>query len=159
MVLLCAFCALLLVRVVMPQQPTHSPYQQSTQPPTQPPSQIPVDTAPWFENDQKILENNSYIYYANISDGNNALKCITDNQYCCTDSADGNWTDETGTIVHQGPDNSSCLYVTRGPGEISLNRKSDCIPDTSGLWRCNIDESNNEIHSLYIYISNNNPSG
>ena len=113
----------------------------------------------WLENGQRVLNNNSYIYYTSISDENNALKCVTSISDCCTDSDDGDWRDETGTVVHQGPDDSSCLYVTRGPGEISLNRKSDCIPDTSGLWRCDIAESNDEIQSIYIYISNDNISG
>ena len=111
----------------------------------------------WFDHwEQKNLNNNSYIYYTSISDGDNALKCATSISDCCTDSDDGDWRDETGTVVHQGPDDSSCLYVTRGPGEISLNRKSGCTPDTSGLWRCDIAESND---SIYIYISNDNTSG
>ena len=111
----------------------------------------------WVENEaQERMENNSYIYYTNISDGDNALRCITTISDCCTDSDDGDWRDETGTVVHQGPDDSSCLYVTRGPGVISLNRNSDCIPDTSGLWRCDIADYND---SFYIYISNDNTSG
>ena len=113
----------------------------------------------WFENGERILTNNSYIYYANISDGDNALKCVTASQYCCTDYYDGNWNDETGTVVHEGPDDTSCLYVTKGDGEISLNRESNCIPDTSGLWRCDIADSNNETQSIYIYISNDNTCG
>ena len=113
----------------------------------------------FFRQGDLELGNNSYIYYTSISDGDNALKCLTDIPYCCTDSDDGDWRDETGTVVHQGPDNSSCLYVTRGPQEISLSRKSDCIPDTSGLWRCDIAESNDQIQSIYIYISNDNTSG
>ena len=113
----------------------------------------------WFNIGQIELVNNSYIYYTSISDGDNALKCETSVSDCCTDSDDGDWRDETGTVVHQGPDNSSCLYVTRGPGVISLNRNSDCIPDTSGLWRCDIAESNDQIQSIYIYISNDNTSG
>ena len=112
-----------------------------------------------FMNGQETLTNNSYIYYTRISDGDNALKCITDNPDCCTDSDDGDWRDETGTVVHQGPDDSSCLYVTRRYQEISLNRSSNCIPDTSGLWRCDIAEPNDEIQSIYIYISNDNTSG
>ena len=110
----------------------------------------------WFDNGGKLLANNSYIYYANISDGDKALKCVTANPNCCTDSSAGNWNDETGKVVHEGPDNTSCLYVTRGYQEISLNRKSDCIPDTSGLWRCDIADYNDEIQ---IYISNDNTSG
>ena len=119
-----------------------------------------VNCQVWFNNGGKILHNNSYIYYANISDGDNALKCVTFNINCCTDYYDGNWNDETGTVVHEGPDDTSCLYVTRGYQEISLNRnKSDCIPDTSGLWRCDIADYNDEIQSIYIYISNDKKSG
>ena len=113
-----------------------------------------------FNNGENCLTNNSFIYYANImADGYNALKCVTANPNCCTDSYDVNWNDETGTVVHEGPDDTSCLYVTRGYQEISLNRKSDCIPDTSGLWRCDIADYNDEIQSIYIYISNDNTSG
>ena len=112
-----------------------------------------------FNNGGKPLVNNSYIYYANISDGDNVLKCVTDSLNCCNDSYDVNWNDETGTVVHEGPDDTSCLYVTREYQEISLNRKSNCIPDTSGLWRCDIADSNDEIQSIYIYISNDKKSG
>ena len=112
-----------------------------------------------FNIQERALFNNSYIYYANIGNEYNALKCVTDNPNCCTDSYDVNWKDETGTVVHEGPDDTSCLYVTRGYQEISLNRKNNCIPDTSGLWRCDIADSNDEIQSMYIYISNDNTSG
>ena len=113
----------------------------------------------WFNNGERILTNNSYIYYANISHGDNALKCVTDNLNCCNTSSDVNWNDETGTVVHEGQVDTSCLYVTRGYQEISLNRKSNCIPDTSGLWRCDIADYNDEIHSIYIYISSDTTSG
>ena len=113
----------------------------------------------WFNNGGNNFTNNSYIYYTYISHGDNALKCINKIPTCCTNSLDVNWYDETGTVVHEQPDNTSCLYVTRGSGEISLNRKSDCIPDTSGLWRCDIADYNNEIQSLYIYISNDRRYG
>ena len=122
-------------------------------------SSVVVNCQLWLDNGGNILTNNSYIYYANISHGDNALKCVTANPNCCTDYYDVNWNDETGTVVHEGTDNTSCLYVTRGYGEISLNRKSDCIPDTSGLWRCDIADYNDEIQSIYIYISNDNTSG
>ena len=112
-----------------------------------------------FNIGQIKLTNNSYIYYISIFDEDNALKCVTDTPDCCTDSDDGDWRDETGTVVHQGPDDSSCLYVTRGEQEISLNRNSDCIPDTSGLWRCDIAVSNDAIQSIYIYIGSDNSSG
>ena len=114
---------------------------------------------PRFETDTDTLPNNSYIYYANISDGDRALKCKTDSRNCCNAFDVGNWRDERGRVVHQGEDESTCLYVTRGQGVISLNRKSDCIPDTSGLWRCDIRDSSEVMQIIYIYISIDNTSG
>ena len=67
---------------------------------------------------------------------------------------------EEGYIaVHQGADETTCLYVTRGHGEISLNRNSSCIPDTSGLWRCDLPDSSEVMQNIYIYISNDTTSG
>ena len=116
---------------------------------------------PRFESEggNHILTNNSYIHYTNIFDGDRALKCVTDNENCCTDSDVGNWRDERGRAVHKGADGAICLYVTRGQEVVSLNRKSDCIPDTSGLWRCDIPDSSDVMQSIYIYISNDAASG
>ena len=114
---------------------------------------------PYFESDRRILTNNSYIYYANISDRDSALKCITDSDNCCNDSHVGNWRDERGRAVQQGADEATCLYVTRGHGVVSLNHKSDCIPESSGLWRCDIPDSSEVMQSIYIYISNDTTSG
>ena len=71
----------------------------------------------------------------------------------------GNWRDERGRVVHQGADGTNCLYVTRGQGMINLNRKRDCTPDASGLWRCDIPDSSDVMQSIYIYISNDTTSG
>ena len=102
------------------------------------------------------LTNNSYIHYDWIFDGDRALKCVTN---CCNDSDVGNWRDGRGRLVHQGTDGDNCLYVTRGQGMINLNRKRDCIPDASGLWRCDIPDSSDMMQSIYIYISNDTTSG
>ena len=116
---------------------------------------------PRFESEggNHILTNNSYIHYTSISDGYRALKCVTDSVNCCTDSDVGNWRDERGRVVHQGADGATCLYVTRGQGVVSLNRRSDCIPDASGLWRCDIPDSSDVMQSIYIYTSNDAASG
>ena len=96
------------------------------------------------------LPNNSYIYYANISDGGAGVNCVFNSS-----SDVGNWRDERGRPVHQGADGDTCLYVTRGDGVISLHRRnSSCIPPTSGLWRCDVSHASGEIESLYIYIAN-----
>ena len=111
-------------------------------------------TLPYFEHPILQLKNNSYIPIYQISNERNALKCVTDNVDCCNDTSVGNWRDVRGSPVQEGRDGTSCLYVTRGDGEISLNRKNDCIPHTSGLWRCDIPDSSGDMQSLYIYISN-----
>ena len=120
---------------------------------------VNCQSKPQFESNGRVLINNSYIYYENIIAGEGALKCVTDSVNCCNDSDVGNWRDERGRAVYQEEDEATCLYVTRGQGVISLNRKSDCIPDTSGLWRCDIPDSSDVMQSLYIYISNDTTSG
>ena len=106
-----------------------------------------------------ILYNNSFIYYTNISVGDSALKCVTDSDNCCYNSTVGGWRDESGRPVYQGVDGTTCLYVTRGDGVISLHRKGNCSDHTSGLWRCDIPDSSGEMQSLYIYISSDSVSG
>ena len=113
---------------------------------------------PRFQIRETNLTNNSYILSSNIST-EYALKCVTDNVNCCNDSDAGNWTDERGRAVHQGADGATCLYVTRGQGEVSLNRRSGCTPETSGLWRCDIPDSSEAVQSIYIYINNKKSYG
>ena len=108
---------------------------------------------PRFQIGEVNLTNNSYILSSNIS-REYALKCITDSVICCNDSDAGNWRDERGRAVHQGADEATCLYVTRGQGVVSLNRRRGCTPESSGLWRCDIPDSSEEMQSIYIYISN-----
>ena len=110
---------------------------------------------PLFRHLGNTLSNNSYIYYANISDGRAGVNCVFNSS-----SDVGNWRDERGRPVHQGADGDTCLYVTRGDGVISLHRRnSSCIPPTSGLWRCDVSLPRGENQSLYIYISNHTEYG
>ena len=108
-------------------------------------------TLPYFEHPVLPLDNSSYISIDHISDERNALKCVTDNVDCCNDASVGNWRDVRGSPVQEGRDGTSCLYVTRGDGEISLNRKSVCFDHTSGLWRCDIPDSSGDMQSLYLH--------
>ena len=43
---------------------------------------------------------------------------------CYHDTNVSNWRDERGELVQEGADDGTCLYVTRGDGEISLNRRN-----------------------------------
>ena len=110
---------------------------------------------PFVRHSGNNLTNNSYIYYANISDGGAGVNCVFNSS-----SDVGNWRDERGRTVHQGADGDTCLYVTRGDGVISLHRRnSSYIPPTSGLWRCDVSHPSREMQSLYIYISNDTEYG
>jgi len=103
---------------------------------------------PRFEFKNRTLINNSYVFRGDVREGNDALKCVTDNADCCTDPDVGNWTDETGGAVHQGASGATTIYVTRGDGVVSLNRIRG---GTAGMWRCDILDSSGVMQSIYIY--------
>ena len=107
----------------------------------------------------RSLSNNSYIWYPDIGSGVFRLECVTDNEMCCNGSEVEGWRDERGRPVHEGLNETLCLYVTTGYGVISLKRKLGCSNHTSGLWRCDIPDSSGEIQSLYVYISDDEKYG
>ena len=109
---------------------------------------------PKFEHQRSSLSNNSFIYHRDIDDGDQTLKCVTDNVNCCNSSI-MLVAGEMRVVepVYEGADGTTCLYVTRGDGVISLNRNRSCIDHTSGLWRCDIPDSSGKMQSLYVYIS------
>ena len=122
---------------------------------------VDCQSQPQLKHGTHSLSNNSYIYYPDIMDGDQTLKCVTDNVNCCNSSIVGGWRDERGDPVYEGADGTSCLYVTRGDGVISLHHKRNCTDHTSGLWRCDIPDSSGEMQSLFIYIGDkiSNPPG
>ena len=107
---------------------------------------------PQFEFREDVLTHNSFILRGgsvNIGEGqNDSLHCVTDNLDCCN-NGQGNWYDVTGREVQQGPDGDSNLYVTRGYGVVYLNRRRG---GQSGMWRCDIPDSNGVQQSIYIYL-------
>ena len=87
---------------------------------------------PQFNHERYFLSNNSYIHYNDIGDdGEYALKCVTESDNCCNNTDVGGWRDESGRPVYQGADGTTCLYVTRGDGVISLNHQRGCTNHTS----------------------------
>ena len=122
---------------------------------------VNCQSLPQFQYIDETPGNNSFFHYDRNDTERAALKCVTNMSInCCHDTNVANWRDEGGELVQEGADDGTCLYVTRGDGVISLNRRnSDCIPPTSGLWRCDIPDSSGEIQSLYIYISNDTSFG
>ena len=107
---------------------------------------------PRFEIRGDVLVNNTFIFRGapvHIGEGHNdSLHCVTDNSDCCS-NGEGNWYDVTGGEVQQGPVGNSSLYVTRGDGVVYLNRRRG---GSSGMWRCDIPDSNGVLQSIYIYL-------
>ena len=105
---------------------------------------------PRFEFKGNILGNNSFVFRGSIGEGHNdSLCCVSDNSECCTNGPQGNWYDKKGVEVHQGSDGDSDLYVTRGQGVVYLNRRTG---GSTGLWRCDIPDSNGVEQSIYTYL-------
>ena len=113
---------------------------------------ISSQSYPQFELRDNVLTNNSFIVRGapvNIGEGqNDSLHCVTNNSDCCN-NGQGNWYNVTGGEVQQGPDGDSNLYVTRGDGVVSLNRRTGA---STGMWRCDIPDSNGVQQSIYIYL-------
>ena len=107
---------------------------------------------PRFGFREDVLRNNSFIVRGapvNIIEGHNdSLHCVTDNSDCCN-NGQGNWYDVTGGEVQQGSDGDSNLYVTRGDGVVYLNCRRG---GQSGMWRCDIPDSNGVQQSICIYL-------
>ena len=103
---------------------------------------------PRLEFKGSILVNNSFINRRTIGTGDDALKCVTNNAACCTNSAVRYWTNPADAAVQQGVSGSADLYVTRGHGVVSLNLRNNGVP---GMWRCSIPDTNGMIQNIYIY--------
>ena len=110
------------------------------------------ESYPRFEFRGDVLVNNSFILRGapvHIGEGHNdSLHCVTDYSDCCS-NGEGNWYDATGAEVQHRSDGDSNLYVTRGDGVVYLNRRRG---GSSGMWRCDIPDSNGVLQSIYIYL-------
>ena len=116
---------------------------------------------PRFRHDGNVLQNNSYLSLQQIGQVNfllqsdiYALGCMTDGlKYCCKNGK-GKWYNRKGKeITNYNFFGSSNLYVTRGDGVVYLNRRDG---GSSGMWRCDIPDSDGVLKSVYIYLGKNN---
>ena len=73
---------------------------------------------------------------------------MTDNSDCCR-NGEGNWYDERREVQQGSVGYSDRLYVTRRNGVVYLNRRRG---GQSGMWRCDIPDSNGVQQSIYIYL-------
>ena len=103
---------------------------------------------PRLELKGSILVNNSFINRQTIGKGDDALKCMTNNAACCTNSIVRYWTNPADAAIWQGVSEIADLYVTSGDGVVSLNRRNNGV---AGMWRCSIPDSTGMIRNIYIY--------
>ena len=105
---------------------------------------------PQFEFRGDVLVNNSFLNRGIIGeDHDGSLHCVTDNSDCCI-NGEGDWYNETGGEVQQGSvGDRDRVYVTRGDGVVYFNRRRG---GRSGIWRCDIPDSNGVQQSTYIYL-------
>ena len=112
-------------------------------------SVVSSQSYPRFEFGGAVLKNNSFVLRMLIGAHQGiSLHCVTDSSECCT-NGQGNWYDERGYEVHQGPVANSDLYVTREQGVVYLNHRTG---GSLGLWRCDIPDSHGVRQSIYIYL-------
>ena len=98
--------------------------------------------------------NNSIVALNDIGKGNNALLCVTDKLDCCkplNGPLQGEFYYTDGSAVGYSQVNS--LYRNRGPQVVRLNRRNGSVPALTGIYRCEIPDSNGTNQSIYINLT------
>ena len=104
---------------------------------------------PRLELNGSILVNNSFINRQTIGKGDDALKCVTNNAACCTNSIERYWTNPADAAVSQGENSNGDLYVTQGHGVVSLNLRNGGV---AGIWRCSIPDSTGMMTYILVML-------
>ena len=108
----------------------------------------------WFSLRNTTYQNNSVVSLEDISEGDDALLCITDQRNCCrpaqigTDVAYGNWFFPNGTQVPSSGKQWD-FHRTRGASVVRLNRRRG---GEEGIYRCEIPDTANVTQSIYIGV-------
>ena len=91
-----------------------------------------------------LLPNNSIVLFHGIGENSSALYCLTDRKQCCSSISGmriGRWDFPNGSRVPNDKDVAG-IYIRRGFSSIRLNRKSDNIVTSTGVYTCLIPDSN-----------------
>ena len=97
--------------------------------------------------------NNFIVAIDDIGEVENALLCVTDKPDCCRSpygTAQREFYNPNNCAVPPGSTNS--LYKNRGLQVVRLNRKNNFLSPT-GVYRCEIPDSNEINQNLYINIT------
>ena len=109
-----------------------------------------------FSLNSTTYQNNSLVSLEDISEGDNALHCVTDQTACCrppyTDSirrsAIGNWFFPNGTRVPTSG-NLWDFHRTRGQSVVLLHRRRG---GEEGIYSCVIPDAMNVYQTIYIGV-------
>ena len=108
----------------------------------------------WFSLNGTTYQNNSVVTLEDIGQGDDALRCITDQPNCCrppyTGRAMGNWFFPNGTRVPSS-DTQWDFHRTRGQSVILFQRRRG---GAEGIYRCEIPDISNIIQTIYIGVYN-----
>ena len=112
-------------------------------------------TGVWFSLRGTTYQNNSCVALEDIGEGDDALLCVANLTACdFTGTSLGNWFFPNGTRVPNMTVNNTSgeewdFYRTRGETVLHLNRRRG---GEEGIYRCEIPDSTNVIHTIYIGV-------
>ena len=106
----------------------------------------------WFSLNGTTYQNNSCVPLEDIGKGDYALLCVTN--LTASETSLGNWFFPNGTRVPSKYVNSTSgeqwdFYRTRSEMVVNLNRRRG---GEEGIYRCEIPDSRNVIHTIYIGV-------
>ena len=107
--------------------------------------------------------NNSNVAIGDITEGDNAMLCLTDATQCCRGSdnpsgALGDWYFPDDTLVPDGTDTSRDIYRNRGASLVRLNRRNNAQSPT-GVYRCEIPDASGTNQNIFIGVNSNGNQG
>ena len=112
-------------------------------------------TGVWFSFRGTTYQNNSCVALEDIGEGDDALICVANlTASDFTGSSLRNWFFPNGTRVPSRTANHTSgeqwdFYRTRGEMVVTLNRRRG---GDDGIYRCEIRDSTNVIHTIYIGV-------
>ena len=105
-----------------------------------------------------VIPNNSLLALDRLV--NDPLHCITDLSPCCDTNRSGNWFPPEGTDPVSTFANSTELYQSWGDDQsIRLHSSNQTDPMGSGLYSCEVPDSNGDMQILYVGVYSNITAG
>ena len=105
---------------------------------------------------QNRLSNNSLITESDIGVDDDAVYCVVVDTNCCgtlsTGNGRGQWYFPNGNQLQSSTANSNLWYSTWTTGAVLLNYRKTSTTGTTGIFYCEIQDSQSELHALYIGI-------